>query len=147
MQTMFLGRLLTAVVTAGIATAAVAADKAAPGDLGARLYGDSCAVCHGAGGKGDGYGVEFLNRRPADLTVLAKNNGGVFPFERVYQVIDGRQAVIGHGRRDMPVWGRVFTRETVQAAEYYVDVPYDMETYARGRILAVIDYLNRAQAK
>ncbi len=30
-----------------------------------------------------------------DLTMLASNNNGVFPFDRVYQVIDGRAGVEG----------------------------------------------------
>ena len=31
---------------------------------------------------------------PTDLTVLAKNNNGVFPYDMVYQVIDGRNSTI-----------------------------------------------------
>jgi hypothetical protein len=30
-----------------------------------------------------------LKTRPADLTALTKNNNGVFPYDRVYQMIDG----------------------------------------------------------
>lgn len=129
---------------------ASAADKASASDPGKREYLNSCAACHGASGKlaaGEGAGVEFLKRTPADLTTLAKKNGGVFPFDRVYAIIDGRQAVSGHGSRDMPMWGDRYSRETVKANEYYVDVPYDMEMYTRARILALIDYLNRLQAK
>jgi hypothetical protein len=67
-----------------------------------------------------------------------------FRFARVFNVIDGRQEVKAHGTRDMPIWGRDYQ---IKAAEYYVDVPYDGETYVRGRILALIEYLNRMQAK
>lgn len=129
---------------------ASAADKKASFDPGKREYLNSCAACHGASGKltaGEGAGVEFLKTTPTDLTTLAKKNGGVFPFDRVYAVIDGRQVVAGHGSRDMPIWGDRYSRETVKAAEHYVDVPYDMETYARARILALIDYIYRLQAK
>lgn len=41
-------------------------------------------------------------------------------------------------------WGRDYR---IKAAEYYFDVPYDPEVYVRGRILALIDYINRIQAK
>jgi mono/diheme cytochrome c family protein len=129
---------------------ALAADKKTAVDPGKREYLNSCAACHGASGKlgpGEGAGVEFLKTTPTDLTTLSKKNGGVFPFDRVYAVIDGRQVVSGHGSRDMPIWGDRYNRETVKAAEHYVDVPYDMETYARSRILALIDYIHRLQAK
>ena len=35
---------------------------------GARLYAENCALCHGAGGKGDGSAAASLAVRPADLT-------------------------------------------------------------------------------
>jgi len=129
---------------------AIAADKKASPDPGKREYLNSCAACHGASGKlaaGEGAGVEFLKSTPTDLTTLSKKNGGVFPFERVLTVIDGRQAVKSHGSRDMPIWGDRYNRDSVKAAEYYVDVPYDMEMYTRARIHALIDYIHRLQAK
>lgn len=128
---------------------ASAADKKVV-DLGKREYINSCAVCHGVNGKGEGpevAGIEFLNTKPADLSTLSKRNGGAFPFDRVYSIIDGRQVIKGHGSREMPIWGDRYNRETVKAAEYYVDMPYDMEMYVRSRILALIDYINRLQTK
>jgi hypothetical protein len=38
---------------------------------------------------------------PPDLTLLARNNGGVFPAERISGVIDGRIEIVSHGPRDM----------------------------------------------
>lgn len=116
-------------------------------DIGKREYMSKCVVCHGQNGTGDGSYSELLKKPASDLTVLKKNNGGVFPFERVYAVIDGRDMIKGHGDRDMPVWGRDYSTATAKAAEYFVDVPYDAEMYVRARILALIDYLNRLQAK
>lgn len=89
---------------------------------------------------------------PADLTVLTKKNNGVFPFNSVYEVIDGRQLVIAHGTRDMPIWGDRFTPSpnraaSPNAAEGFVNPSFDPETVVRMRILAVIDYLNRIQGK
>ena len=124
----------------GISSATLAVDKAGVGKL---EYQSNCASCHGNDGKGGAY-VDFLKVTPPDLSQLSKKNGGVFPLERVYSVIDGRQEVKAHGQRDMPIWGRDYQ---IKAGEYYVDVGYDPEAYVRGRILALIDYLNRLQAK
>ena len=112
-------------------------------DLGKAEYESNCILCHGKNLQGGAY-VDFLKKTPPDLTQLSRKNGGVFPFERVYGVIDGRQEVTSHGTRDMPIWGKVYQ---VKAAEHYVDVPYDAEAYVRSRILALIDYLNRMQSK
>jgi mono/diheme cytochrome c family protein len=124
----------------GISSMTWAAEKAGLGKL---EYQSNCASCHGNDGKGGAY-VDFLKVTPPDLTQLSKKNGGVFPLERVYSVIDGRQEVKGHGPRDMPIWGRDYQ---IKAGEHYGDVAYDPEVYVRGRILALIDYLNRLQAK
>lgn len=72
---------------------------------------NSCAVCHGAEGEGDGPLADELVKRPSDLTRLAENNGGEFPYFKVFATIDGRFVVPGHGERDMPVWGRQFLEE------------------------------------
>lgn len=122
------------------ATTAFAADKV---DLGKREYESNCIACHGKDLKGGAY-VDFLKVTPPDLTQLSKKNGGVFPLERVFAVIDGRQEVKAHGPREMPIWGRDYQ---IKAGEHYVDMNYDPEAFVRGRIFALIDYLNRMQAK
>jgi mono/diheme cytochrome c family protein len=113
-------------------------------DFGKREYTSNCATCHGVTGKGDGPYVEYLKKKPSDLTVLAKANKGVFPFQRTYDIIEGRQDVAAHGTRDMPIWGSDYR---VTAAGHYIDVPYDAEAYVRTRIMALIDYIGRLQAK
>lgn len=123
------------------------ADEKGKFDAGKREYMNRCAVCHGQSGKGDGGAIDILKAAPADLTTLSRKNGGVFPFDRVYSVIDGRQVVQGHGTRDMPIWGKEYSTETAKADEYFAGMPYDMEMYVRSRILALIDYLNRIQVK
>ena len=75
---------------------------------GKEVFTERCAVCHGAEGKGDGVVGELFRQKPKDLTLLAKENGGVFPTERVYQAIDGRARVPAHGETNMPVWGEFF---------------------------------------
>ena len=69
----------------------------------------------------------------------------MFPFDRVYQIIDGRQEVKAHGTREMPIWGLAFRRQT---SIYYQNYPpQDEESGARSRILALTEYVYRLQAK
>ena len=67
-----------------------------------------CANCHGADGRGKGEITDSLGKKPNDLTRLAAENDGVYPAERMEQVIDGRVEVAAHGSRQMPVWGDLF---------------------------------------
>ena len=128
----------SACAAAGIATAA---DRP---DAGRREYRNSCAACHGSEGKGDGPLRASLQRSPADLTLLAQRNGGVFPAQRVQQVIDGRTEVKSHGTREMPVWGERFTNQG--NAEYF-DVAFNADAYVAARVMLLSEYLNRIQAK
>ncbi len=112
-------------------------------DVGKREFESNCASCHGRDGKGSGPISDLLRRSPPDLTQLAKKNGGVLPMNRLYEVIDGSN-VPGHGTRDMPVWGRDYR---IKDAEHYGEVAYDPEALVRARILALLEYINRIQAK
>lgn len=67
-------------------------------------YKSKCAVCHGIDARGDGPFATQLKTAPADLTQLAKRNGGIFPEGTVREKIDGTKEVEAHGPRDMPVW-------------------------------------------
>ena len=79
-------------------------------------FRDHCAQCHGMDAKGDGPVAPAMKVVPADLTMLAKNNGGVFPEERVTDSIKGTSAVAAHGTTPpgtpMPVWGSAFSTST-----------------------------------
>jgi mono/diheme cytochrome c family protein len=73
------------------------------------LFRAHCAACHGPEGKGDGPVASDLRTKPADLTALARNNGGKFPIERVRKFILGEDPSLpSHGTREMPVWGPIF---------------------------------------
>ena len=114
-------------------------------ELGMREYINRCAVCHGAKGKGDGPLAEVLNRRVVDLTTLKKRNKGVLPYKRLYDVIDGRKLVKGHGTREMPVWGDVFSEQSI----IWLDRPgrpADVKSFVRSRIDALIGYIDRLQS-
>lgn len=141
-MTIFL-KLVAGVASAAFIVSAFAQPKSDRGDFGKREFESNCASCHGVNGKGNGPITDLLKKSPPDLTMLAKNNGGVFPMERLYKVIEGGD-VAAHGTRDMPVWGRDYR---IQAAEHYMDAPYDPEAYVRARILALLEYINRLQAK
>lgn len=108
-------------------------------DFGKNEYMASCASCHGTSAKGDGAVSSYLVKAPTDLTTLAKRNGGVFPVQYAWEVIDGRSsAAIGqHGMREMPVWGYIYRAEDTQ--------PVDL--HARNRIGSLLDYLARIQVK
>ena len=111
-----LGLLVLAGATSFVIAASVEENTAASTpalnlDLGKTDYMTYCAACHGVSGKGDGSIAEFLTISAADLTQMAKLNAGIYPRERVIEVIDGRREVKVHGPRDMPVWGDWFRQE------------------------------------
>ncbi|WP_332742691.1 c-type cytochrome [Hydrogenophaga sp.] len=126
-----------------LASNALAQARPAAVDPGKREFDANCASCHGTNGKGNGPLVPFLTRIPPDLTMLAKNNGGVLPMNRLYDVIDGAE-VPAHGSRDMPVWGRDYR---IKDAEYFMEAPYNAEAHVRARILGLLEYINRIQVK
>jgi mono/diheme cytochrome c family protein len=107
--------------------------------FGKREFDSNCASCHGMDGKGRGPVAGFLTKNPPDLTLLSRSNGA----------IDGRDLPEGsqagpHGNREMPIWGRDYR---LRDGEYYGDTPYDADAMVRGRILALLEYLNRLQVR
>ena len=97
----------------------VAADQAAPARSaepmsGAQLFRTHCASCHGENGGGAGPVSAQLRNAVPDLTTFSARNGGMFPAERVRQMIEGRGPA-AHGDRSMPVWGDVFRRQNTDA--------------------------------
>ena len=75
------------------------------------LFRSSCAPCHGFAGEGDGPAVGALSIKPKPFGTLTDRHNGVFPYDYVYGVIDGRLAVRAHGSREMPVWGDYFAEQ------------------------------------
>ena len=107
--------------------------------LGGELeYQNYCAVCHGVDAKGQGLMGKFLTVRPTDLTLLAKKNGGTFPFWQTYRAIDGREEIRGHGSRDMPVWGNRFRAQAGGNDS-------GSRAQAAGRLLGLVFYLQHVQ--
>jgi hypothetical protein len=83
--------------------------------------------------------ADLLKKAPANLTQLSEKNGGQYPFWRVYRTIDGREEVMAHGPRTMPIWGARFLSEEGGA-------PLDEHTVL-GRILALVYYVESLQKK
>jgi mono/diheme cytochrome c family protein len=83
-----------------------------------------CASCHGTSGAGDGPVAAGLPITVPDLTLLRKRQGDAFPAATLRKIIDGREIVIYHGTRYMPVWGYEFWVEegADEAAQKRVEV-------------------------
>lgn len=107
-KSIMLKLLLLAISNVSMVLMSVHAEISQDDESEASEYINSCAVCHGVGGKGDGPMLSLLTKRPKDLTVLSQENGGSFPETVIYQVIDGRRINLSHGSREMPVWGNRF---------------------------------------
>lgn len=105
-------------------------------------YRNSCAMCHGEDGKGDGPLANDLYKAPADLTRLSERNGGEFPAWLVFATIDGRHAANQRDYRDMPIWGERFLED--EARKYG---PNAAEAVTTKRILQLTKYVQSLQER
>jgi mono/diheme cytochrome c family protein len=121
---------LTMLLTPNIA----ARKKPVPGPSGRDIYMERCSVCHGDDGRGNGPFVGSLKIGPADLTLLAARNGGVFPTERVKNIVGEWVDITAHGSREMPIWGDLF----------YPKKPSDQQI-ALERFKSLVAYLESIQ--
>jgi mono/diheme cytochrome c family protein len=103
---------------------------------GPALYTAYCAVCHGKDGKGSGPMATSLKIAPPDLTRIAAHNSGKFPLARLQKVISGEEPIAGgHGTREMPVWGPIFSQ-----------IAWDQDL-GRIRVYNLAKYIEQMQAK
>jgi mono/diheme cytochrome c family protein len=101
------------------------------------LYLENCAACHGTHGAGDGAVAKVLTVRVPDLRRISALSGGRFPEDWVRSVVDGREQILSHGDRAMPVWG----------SEFWLEEGGDeaAEAATRARIRELVDYLASIQ--
>ena len=138
-------------------------------DAGQANFMANCAPCHGADGRGAGPRSATLSTKPADLTLLATKNNGVFDPGEIFQIIDGRQpGSRAHLSIDMPIWGcrhqsLPLERGRMPRHQRYLPPPvtheHDADTTIKSladlscgseaeiqeRILSVVSYLSRIQ--
>jgi mono/diheme cytochrome c family protein len=136
-------KFLLSIGFAGCALAMLAAQRPATEtrpprqdyNSGEYFYRVFCASCHGSRGRGDGALADVLRVAPTDLTSIARRNNRVFPQDRVFAAIDGRQSVRSHSPGEMPVWGDVLSRTEGQN-----------EAVVRSRINTLVSYLESLQS-
>jgi len=76
-------------------------------ERGQKLFAQYCASCHGVDGKGSGPAAASLKNKLMDLTMIEKRDGK-FDQIHIQNIISGDKEVIGHGSKEMPVWGTYF---------------------------------------
>src|SRR5919108_4068309 len=76
---------------------------AAETDAGKEPYIQYCGSCHGEDGRSRGPVSAYLKITVPDLTLLKKNNKGIYPMDKIMSAIDGRRLVRAQGDRKMPV--------------------------------------------
>ena len=102
---------------------------------GSYLFRTYCAACHGTSARGDGPLAASMRRRPPNLTEISRRNNNTYPGDLVFQIVDGREKVRGHGGPDMPVWGDAFRRS----------VEGESDEAVRTRIQALVSFLQTLQ--
>jgi mono/diheme cytochrome c family protein len=97
-----------------------------------------CASCHGPAGTGDGPVAAAIPIPVPDLTRLEQRDGAGFDEDVLQRIIDGREAVIFHGTRYMPVWGY----------EFWVEEGADAEAEERVDTIVrnLVDYIRSIQS-
>ena len=100
----------------------------------AEIFHNYCAACHGVDGRGNGPAAQALKYKVPDLTQISKRGNGKFPIVRIRDIIDGRETLVGHGSREMPIWGPVF---------HQVDADQDLGNVRTDNLAHYIESLQR----
>lgn len=127
---------ILALTTLLLCAAPLRAEPSKPRAEGELLYEMYCMHCHGKSGKGQGPMARILKVKPGNLRLISARNGGTFPTAEIYRTIDGRKAVLGHGSREMPLWGLAFQQ---------TDLDTNQDEEVRPRIIALIEFLESLQ--
>lgn len=107
--------------------------------IGKQKYLKYCATCHGPGATGDGIAAHLFTKKPPDLTLLSKENGGKFPMNELLNIVKGNASIAAHGNREMPVWGEILGRP--------LDTSMNKQAEDNAEILVIGHYLESIQKK
>jgi mono/diheme cytochrome c family protein len=110
--------------------------------IGREEYLMHCAACHGPEGRGDGPIGQMLKTPAPNLALIAQRNGGTYPVQKVYEIIDGSSVVAAHGSRDMPLWGDRYRHDPKPQTPDQASAASDL---AQQRILSLVYYLGTLQ--
>lgn len=105
------------------------------------LYMQNCAVCHGADGTGNGPMAAAMDPAPADLTVLATQNGGELPVVALLSKIDG-YAQGGITGPSMPQFGDLLRGDLVP-----FDTGDGVMTPTPRKLVALVEYIETIQTE
>lgn len=124
--------------TLQFATSAGAQDP----QIGESEYRLHCAACHGLTGKGDGPIGQILKTPAPNLALITERNGGKYPVQKIYEIIEGSSVIAAHGTRDMPLWGDRYRKEADPQTPDQASLANDQ---AQQRILSLVYYLGTMQ--
>lgn len=117
----------------------IAACAPEPATTGARAdFAAYCAVCHGNDGRGGGPLAEGMEPAPADVTLVARSNGGVFPKTQVMGHIAGY--TMGRSDSPMPSFADLLEGPTVM-----FDDGSGQRVPTPARLVALADYVQSLQ--
>lgn len=137
---MRIGKLLLAIIVmcAGLAFASLPFRASAQKQVteqaarGKRLFMNYCASCHGPDAKGNGPVASSLKTPPPDLTKIQLRSGK-FPAEDIRKKISGEGSLPVHGKKDMPVWGLIFSPpDIVNLVKYLESIQRPFEAQPAG---------------
>lgn len=110
--------------------------------IGQEEFRNHCAACHGLNGLGDGPIGPLLKTPAPNLAMITQRNGGKFPFQHVYEIIDGSAVLAAHGSRDMPLWGDRYSEEAKPVTPDQAEISRKL---AEQRILSLVYYIGTLQ--
>lgn len=133
-------RALVLALGAGLGLAALVAacaPEAGPG--GARAdFAAYCAACHGNDGRGGGPLAEGMEPVPADVTLITRRNGGVFPKAQVMGHIAGY--TMGRSESPMPQFS-----DLLEGPQVMFDDGSGQAVPTPARLVALADYVQSLQ--
>jgi mono/diheme cytochrome c family protein len=110
-----------------------------PADDGKQMYVIYCARCHGLDGRGQGPAASALKLAPTDLTLLSKNNKGIYPATHVASVLKYGSHNSSSESKAMPVWG-----PALESIDHPIRGTHDTQAL---RIANLVKYVKTLQAK